>query len=130
MKDPPISTKFTYVKFGAPQDVSGKAKYDARTDRIMEIISKILALILPGQNPDFDSRIDAVKTWLVEFDPATGIPQREIGLDCDEITIMKMPCIRNHGYRTDNNLLLDDFTNRFECNYLSRAEFDRKWEEL
>jgi hypothetical protein len=42
-------------------------------------------------NPDFDDIIQHVKYWLIECNTETGIPDREIGLDKDNLVILKMP---------------------------------------
>ena len=46
-------------------------------------------------NPDFESKIDDVKVWLIECNTASGIPQREIGLNAQGEAIVKVPYNEN-----------------------------------
>jgi len=59
---------------------------------------------------------------------ATGVPEREIGLDSNRKAIMKMPDNRNYGYWTDNNLRLDDFKTLFAAAPIASETFNQYWE--
>src|SRR5690606_5363033 len=74
---------------------------------VQKITKGILSAILPKANPDFDSKIDSVSTWLVELPDADSTPSREIGLDTENNIIVEMPDDRNYGYWVDNNWKLD-----------------------
>lgn len=94
---------------------------------IMRLVLSILKLILPKANPDFDDRINSVAYWLLEFEDEHSTPQREIGLNCDNDAIMKMPYKENYGYWVDNSLTPDDFRKSFETVEITKEYFDDKW---
>lgn len=119
--------KTTYIQFEIPEreqqpKVEGIAK---RT--LKKAIIGLMSSIIPKANPDFDNKIDLVKTWLVELDSDTGIPEREIGLDKKGQIILKIPFINNYGYWTDNHLLLKDFKEDFRASEISNADFEKYW---
>ncbi|MBS1571360.1 MAG: hypothetical protein JST62_03045 [Bacteroidetes bacterium] len=80
-------------------------------------------------NPDFENNIDNVRVWLVEFDE-DNVPTREIGIDENNNVILKMPYKKNYGYWTDNELLYNDFINRFSAVKIDRLEFEKNWSLL
>ena len=99
-------TKCIYIKFEAP-NVAQLTQANRGLKRSLKLFfTKLLSTVLPKANPDFDHKIAGVRYWLVELDFATGIPQREIGLDKNAQVLLKMPFEDNYGYWTDNNLLL------------------------
>ena len=53
---------------------------------------------------------------------------REVGLDFEGRVIIKMPFGENSGYWTDNNLLLEDFTEYFNCDSIHAQTFEEKWD--
>lgn len=87
----------------------------------------ILTTVIPKANPDYENEIDKVKSWLIELETETGIPQREIGLDNLGKPILKMPYKDNYGYWTENNLLLDDFKKHFQVREIDPTMFETKW---
>ncbi len=118
----------TYIQFEAPED-EGQKSTDKLSKRVLKkALIRVLTIVIPKANPDFENKIDAVKHWLVELETETGIPQREIGLDDREEVILKMPYKDNRGYWTDNNLLLSDFKKLFEVQEIDKANFEAKWE--
>lgn len=94
----------------------------------MKLFVRILTIIIPKANPNFDDKLDKVNVWLVEFDTETGIPQRELGIDMEGNTIVKMPYEDNYGFWTDNHLLLQDFRKRFQVKEIDGEYFKEKWE--
>jgi hypothetical protein len=110
-----------YIQFEAPRHLAPNKKRN--------IFFRAITRILPMANPDVDRRIDDVKTWLVECDLATGVPEREIGLDAGGKVIVKMPNRRNYGYWTDNNLLLEDFRSHFTTSPIAQEKFNAYWEK-
>ena len=90
---------------------------------------KFLSKIFPVANPDFEEIIDNVKYWMIEFSEA-GIPEREIGLNKNQTTILKMPYKNNYGYWTDNNLVFGDFLKKFSCEEIDRELFEEKWQNV
>ena len=68
---------------------------------------KILTLIIPAANPDFDPLYPKVRFWLLEVSVAEGLPQREIGLDIDRKPIVAGPIGRNYGVWVDGPSAID-----------------------
>ncbi|OEY71727.1 hypothetical protein [Salegentibacter salarius] len=119
--------KATYIKFKAP-----KPGHQSQTDGIIKqtfkkAVNGILTSLIPKANPDFDHRINLIENWLIEFDSESGIPEREIGLDKNELPILKMPYKNNYGYWTDNNLVLKDFQEHFSSFEISGEDFEKYW---
>ena len=117
-----------YIQFELP-----KRNVEVPKDRpirtwVLKALECFLRKITPLANPDFDSKIDDVKYWMVECDDVSGIPDREIGIDKEGRVILKMPYKDNYGYWTDNNLLLADFKKHFDCSDISRESFEHHWE--
>ncbi len=81
-------------------------------------------------NPDFEDLLYSVPYWMVEFEKETGIPIREVGLDGSEKAILKMPYKGNYGYWIDNNLLLNDFKQHFDCFEIDKEKFEEKWDSF
>lgn len=96
----------------------------------IKLLIKLIKLITPKANPDFDNLIGTEAYWLIEFEEINNVASREIGLDENEKVIMKMPYKDNYGYWTDNNLKLEDFERLFKIEYISKEEFEKKWDEL
>ena len=120
--------KHIYIKFEAP-DVAQLAKANRGVGKRLErFVATLLSTVLPKANPDFDHKIGDVKYWLVELDIATGIPQREIGLDKNAQVLLKMPFEDNNGYWTDNNLILTDFEACFNTSKIDKIAFIKYWE--
>jgi hypothetical protein len=113
-----------YLKFSLPSEVKSKENNFSQ-----KIIGKILKTILPVSNPDFEDKIDNVKHWLVEYDEE-NVPIREIGLDENDKVILKMPYKKNYGFWTDNELLYNDFINKFSAVKIDGVMFKAKWNTL
>ncbi len=79
---------------------------------------------------DFDSQIDLVSTWYLEFENIESIPIREVGLDFENQVILKMPFKKNYGYWTDNLLKYSDFEKQFQITTISKDTFMEKWDNL
>ncbi len=82
---------------------------------------------IPIANPDFESKIDKVSSWLIEFEADSYYPSREIGLNNLDKPIMIMPWKKNYGYWTDNNLVIEDFRLHFYTIDISKKEFEKNW---
>ncbi len=97
-------------------------------ENIGQIISKpIMTTDIPIANPDFESKIDKVSSWLIEFEADSYYPSREIGLNNLDKPIMIMPWKKNYGYWTDNNLVIEDFRLHFNTIDISKKEFEKNW---
>lgn len=118
----------TYLQFELPKNIVTSSTGSFLKNWLMKLFERIVTTIIPKANQDFDDKIDKVKLWLVEFDTETGIPQRELGLDMEGKTIVKMPYKDNYGYWTDNHLLLHDFRKRFQVKEIDGKFFEEKWE--
>jgi hypothetical protein len=113
----------TYIKFKSSA---------SSVQKVPENIGKKLAKTVlepdtPIANPDFENKIEKVATWLIEFENDSYYPNREIGLDSFEKTLMIMPWGKNYGYWTDNNLVIENFRSHFETVDISREEFEIYW---
>lgn len=122
--------KKTYIQFEILKNKNQSSKDGLVKSTFINIITGILTKIIPKANPDFEEKIDAVETWLVECDTETGIPEREIGLDKESKVIVKMPFKENYGYWTDNNLLLNDFNKNFVVSEINKETFEKNWAEI
>lgn len=111
-----------YLKFKSP--------WEKRKDKKHNFIEKIIFALKLSSNPDYDGKkIDDVTYWLLEFDE-DNVPIREIGLDNNNEIILKMPYKKNYGFWTDNELLYDDFINRFSAVSIDSIMFEAKWNNL
>ena len=118
----------SYIQFDAPNRKTKTRDENYFKQLIKRTIRFILPRVFPIANPDFETKIDDVKVWLIECDSTSGIPQREIGLNSHGEAITKMPHNKNYGYWTDNNLLLGDFRQHFEVSEISKEYFENHWE--
>lgn len=126
--------QFRYVKFEAPKYFDELIKKEVRHKKVKLIFWKIfirlLKIIIPQANPDYEEKIDDVKFWLLEFGDEHSYPIREVGLDEKQQSIVKMPYKTNYGYWTDNELKLDDFKKLFSVESINQDYFIEKWNEL
>jgi hypothetical protein len=118
------------LKFVAPKPNKEESKPNKVKDFLVNSAIGILKKIIPEANPDYEDKIDSVKTWLVEFEEETNLPNREIGLDSQENVIMIMPDDINYGYWTDNNLKKEDFENQFDTEEIENKYFDKLWKKF
>ena len=86
------------------------------------MLGGVLRMVLPQANADYDHKISTVGHWWIELDD-DGIPQREIGFDCDDVPIMAMPEGRNYGYITDSNVTFEHHENDAAV----EAMFEGQW---
>ena len=121
-----IDTTWEKIKTATRQGIFG-AKAKVATAKPSPKASNDAFKVICIYTADFDNKIDLVKTWIVELDYETGIPEREIGLDKDGQIIVKLPFKNNYGYWTDNNLLLSDFNEHFETTEISQNSFENYW---
>lgn len=110
-----------YVKIKEPDRAAKKERF------IQAVVRFVLELIIAKGNPDYESKIDLVVYWLLEFKDELSTPEREIGLTSDSDVIVKMPYNKNQGYWVDNNLTIDDFRKSFEVVETTKEYFDDKW---
>ena len=119
-----------YIKFKIPKNISETKKESSFEKYFFKIVSYIFTKITPKANPDFDGQIDNAEYWLLECEIESGVPQREIGIDKNRNVIVKMPFKDNYGYWTDNNLLLNDFIEKFKASEIEKSEFEFNWQNL
>lgn len=113
----------TYIKFEALEKRVRKIPPGIGAD-----IEKVIpTTITPITNPDFETKIKDVSTWLVEFEGDSYYPNREVGLDISDMPIIIMPWQKNYGYWTDNDLTIEDFRSDFNSIDISKEEFERYW---
>jgi len=106
-----------YIEINVP------AKTEAKIAKFKKVIRRLIWLIIPKANPDFDHKIQLVSKWLLEFEDNSSIPSREIGLDQDGNVIVKMPYKKNYGYWIDNNLKYSDFQRLFKIENIAKKYF-------
>lgn len=94
------------------------------------LFEKMILFLLPNANPDFDNKIPDINHWFLEFKDSESPPIREIGLDSNLKTVMKMPYKSNYGFWTDNSLILNDFKTSFDFSIIKDVDFEKKWNEL
>lgn len=116
-----------YIQFSLPETETTSISEGYTKHVLKKFVKNALKIFFPVANPDFESKINEVKHWLVECDKTSGIPQREIGLDQQEQVIVKMPFKKNYGYWIDNNLLLDGFKDEFNAFEITKETFEQKW---
>lgn len=92
-----------------------------------KLISGVLFFI-PKANPDYESKMHLVKSWLIEFSETDGefLPFREIALDGKGNPIFAGPDNRNYGFWCDTNMKYEDF----EGSTIDKTEFERNWEMI
>ena len=103
-----------YIMFKNPEWKSNQKGFFIR------LLFKLIRTVIPMANPDFELKIGNVATWLLEFPDGMSIPNREVGLDIDGNTIVRMPYKNNSGYWTDNSLILKDLRKILKSGILIR----------
>src|SRR5690349_4870371 len=99
-----------YIKFKTDEIVttSGQPTETSWLEKNVEkLIVQILTTIIPKANPDFDSKIQNVREWILEVDEDEETPEREIGLDDKGNVMMIMPWKDNYGFWTDSSVQVD-----------------------
>ena len=86
---------------------------------------RIILFFIPRANPDYDSKMYLVKSWLIEFKDYKGnlLPWREIALDANGKPIFAGPDIRNYGFWLDSNMKFEDFNGVI----IEKDEFEYYW---
>ena len=100
------------------------------TQTVENALTKILTVIIPKANPDFDHKIGEVKEWILEVDDEDGTPIREIGLDDRGFVTMIMPWKDNYGFWTDSPVEIDRLAKSREMVFSDKEEFERLWKEF
>ena len=85
-------------------------------------VARLLKLVLPAANPDFERAYENVLRWWVDID-AAGVPQRELGFDASGKAIVAGPIGENRGFWTDSNMVFD--IAKYKA--LSSDEFELAW---
>ncbi|MEM6738181.1 MAG: hypothetical protein AAF620_19145 [Bacteroidota bacterium] len=114
-----------YISFKDPEHSQKKRE----ASNFQKTLTNLLSFIFPKANPDFDEKYDAVECWLLEFLPDNEYPDREIGLDRDEKTIVIAPLGKNLGFWLDTDMSLKQYE-AFNYRKISKEEFETKWEEF
>ncbi|HEY4107692.1 hypothetical protein [Puia sp.] len=122
-------TNKTYIQIEIDQNAAENRPENRLKEFVWRSFISLLTKVIPKANPDFEEEIDKVKYWLIECDQASGIPEREIGLNPGRVVILKMPYKENYGYWTDNNLLLDDSKNHFPVTPITQEYFEENWNQ-
>jgi hypothetical protein len=86
---------------------------------------RILLFFIPRANPDYDSKMYLVKSWLIEFIEFKGelVPWREIALDDTGKPVFAGPDGRNYGFWLDTNMKFEDF----DGDIIEKDEFEHYW---
>jgi len=120
--------RLTYLKFD-----NLKNKTTAPKNRfkkiILEVFIKVISIIIPKANLDFEHLIDKVDFWKIEFNLRENITEREIGFDNKGVSIIAMPMGNNYGFWTDNNLTMEDY-DLFKPTVIRSSEFDVDWKRF
>ncbi|MEO2070308.1 MAG: hypothetical protein ABGW99_03110 [Zunongwangia sp.] len=116
--------QFSYIKFKDP-----RSEPVSQSSRFEKAVVKILSTIFPKANPNFETLIKKVDSWLVEYNQIEKAVWREIGFDKNGCSIVAMPLRNNYGYWTDNNLTLDDFR-EFGITEVAKEYFENEWTEF
>ncbi|MEO0038347.1 MAG: hypothetical protein RIQ59_1558 [Bacteroidota bacterium] len=119
-----------YIKFKLPENITETEKEGILMLNFWKIIEYILRKIIPESNPNYGKFIDKVEYWLVECEIESGIPLREIGIDKNENIILKMPYKNDYGYWTDEDLLLNDFVEKFNAIEIGKNDFEENWKKI
>ena len=95
------------------------------------LLWKILALVFPKANPDYDHLYSFVETWYIEYDETceNDGTVREVGKDTFGRIIVKAPDNRNYGFWNDTNMNINDFINHKSAEFISKEEFESVWNE-
>lgn len=115
-----------YIKFESPILNDSQTKDNAILKILKNAIIKVISLIIPKANPDFEELLDSVKYWKVEYDIKEDATWREIGFDINGTPIVAMPLGNNYGYWIDNNLKLDDYM-KMKSTEIEKSQFEHDW---
>ena len=96
-----------------------------------KILIKLMEIVIPKANPDFEESYHYVETWYIEYDETCendGVC-REIGRDVLGRIIFKTPDDRNYGFWADYNGGLNDYIEEMHAEFISQEEFESTWNE-
>lgn len=94
------------------------------------IVSKVLEFFfsfIPKSNPEFNDLIEFVDVWYIEYDDENDCVEKEIGLNANYETILKMPYKNEYGYWLDTDMKFQDFESTFNIEKIDGLEFEKKW---
>ena len=96
-----------------------------------KILIKLVEIVIPKANPDFEESYHYVETWYIEYDEKYEEDGtiREVGRDAYGRIIVKDPDDRNYGCWNDTNMGLNDFIEQMHAEYISKEEFEAVWNE-
>ena len=66
------------------------------------LLGRLLGLVLPAANPDFETAYQRVTSWWLEIDDS-GAVQREIGFDARHLPVAIAPFRDNFGIFTEHD---------------------------
>jgi len=89
-------------------------------------IWRVLSLILPKANPDFEDLYREVGYWFLEVENEKIV--REIGFSKQGAPIVIGPYGRNFGMWTDSPILLDPLESGYE--EIQEKDFEKYWLEF
>lgn len=115
-----------YFKF-SPSWRINKVRKSRLHDFFYIFIERVLSLLVPKANPDFDSIYDKVVIWLIEYDDAKDYVNREIGLDENLQPIVKGPYEKNLGFWVDSNMIYKDYL-KFNIQVIKESYFEKYWQ--
>ncbi|MBR6286007.1 MAG: hypothetical protein IKR18_03310 [Bacteroidaceae bacterium] len=81
-------------------------------------------------DPDFYDKLSYVAKWYLEYDDEYDESMREIGLDCHNNIIVKMPDDNNYGFWLDTNCTIDDFRKMSGFKMITEQEFNDLWNSV
>lgn len=119
----------SYLKFNNPRPNSLLPKDGTIKSYLKRIAERILLLILPNANPDFDRLLDEVESWEIEYDLEENCVQREIGFNKNSQAILATPLNSNYGFWADNKFTLEGF-NKFDPIEIPAVEFENNWQRF
>lgn len=117
-----------YFKFYKLPITGDESLQKSKNGLLRRIIRKINNIFL--SNPDFETKLQEVVQWYLEYDEENNESLREIGLDSNNRIIVKMPDKRNYGFWNDTNLTIEDFENRFGIQKVTEKEFNNLWDSV
>jgi hypothetical protein len=87
-------------------------------------VARVLRVVIPQANPDFEGRYEHVTNWWLEVDDS-GLVQREIGFDPTGDPLVAAPLGKNLGVFTDSDGAPEPLGELIEP-----GEFERMWSEF
>ena len=115
-----------YIRFYDPKSEKPVPRETLALKAVKKAIIKILTLIIPKANPDFEDLLYKVEYWKIEFNKEENNTSREIGFDNKGNSLVAMPLGDNYGYWSDNQLNLEDYE-KFHPTIITEDEFESDW---